>query len=139
MKTIRTSPLLSARLSAIPGRMTRIKNALKDKNFRLFGEILEKDCLDMHAVMQTQNPPLNYLADATKTIMEAVRSWRIDGLEVYFTIDAGPNVHIMCQGKDEKCVLEKVKTVGNIESIIVNKPAPGTHLIKTHLFDNETR
>ena len=134
MKTITTSPKLAARLAAVPIRMERMKKAFVDKNFRLFGEIMEEDCLNMHAVMQTQIPALDYWNDTTRMLMDAVRGWRNEGLPVYFTIDAGPNVHVMCEEKDEAKVLEKLKSVPGIESTIRNKPAPGAHLSKEHLF-----
>ena len=98
METISTSPYLSLRLAAIPLRLRNMKQAFDEKNFSRLGEIMEEDCLDMHHVMQTQTPPLFYWNDATKRIMEAVRGWRKNGLSVYLTIDAGPNVHIICEG-----------------------------------------
>ena len=55
----------------------------------------------MHAVMQSQVPPLNYWNDATVHIMNAVREWRKKGVAAYFTIDAGPNVHIIYEGNNE--------------------------------------
>lgn len=131
---VKTSPYWKERINAIPDRMMRILEAMKTKNFRMFGDIIEEDTLDMHHVMQTQSPPLSYWNDTTKVIMDAVVSWRKEGLPVYFTIDAGPNVHIICEGKDETKVLEKVKTLHGVESIILNESAPGTHLTENHLF-----
>ncbi|MFZ5845443.1 MAG: hypothetical protein ACOY0S_03170 [Patescibacteria group bacterium] len=66
--------------------------------------------------------------------MKAVAIWRNDGLPVYFTIDAGPNVHLICEGKNESEVINKVKTIQGVLQIIANKPAPGAHLVKEHLF-----
>lgn len=121
-----TSPYFPTRLEAVPRRIMRIEEALKTKNFRLFGEVIEEDCLDMHHVMQTQNPPLFYWNNATKIIMNSVYRWRKAAIPVYFTIDAGPNVHLICEGKDEKRVTD---TIGNTYQIIVNKPAKGAHVL----------
>lgn len=129
MEDVQTSPLLASRLEALPGRIKRVEQALKDKNFSSLGEVIEEDCLDMHAVMQSQNPPLMYWNEMTKIIMASVIDWRASGLPVYFTIDAGPNVHILCEGKNAEQVLEKVKLLSGIQSIIMNKPAPGAHLL----------
>lgn len=134
MKTVSTSPLLAARLKAIPARMEGIKQALAQKDFARLGEIAEEDCLDMHRVMQTQAPPLQYWNDSTRMIMDAVKTWRKAGLPVYFTVDAGSNVHVLCEGRDEGHVLEKVRALAGIESVILNKPAPGAHRIDNHLF-----
>lgn len=134
MEFAATSPCFQARLAAIPERISRMKKALKNKDMSLMGSVLEEDCLDMHHVMQTQNPPLYYWNDTTIKIMHAVENWRKNGLAVYFTIDAGPNVHLICEAKDEGQVLEKAKMLQGIQWVLVNKPAQGAHLIETHLF-----
>jgi len=139
METITTSPHLHSRLEAVPLRMEQIKQAIREKNFTQFGEIVEEDCLDMHSVMQTQSPPLRYWNETTERVMSAVKNWRNgggsnEGLPVYFTIDAGPNVHLLCEGKDEARLLTMVRTLDGIEEIILNKPAEGARIISEHLF-----
>ncbi len=133
-EAVETSPFFKQRLDAIPKRIHKIELAFQKKNFQSLGEIIEEDCLDMHHVMQTQTPPLMYWNDATKRIMEAVRDWRKNGLSVYFTIDAGPNVHLICEGKDEARVIESLKNISGVEEIILNKPSKGAQIVSTHLF-----
>lgn len=133
-KGVKTSPLWRERVRSISEKIEKTKVALNEKDFQMLGEIIEEDCLDMHHVMQTQNPPLFYWNDTTKKIMDAVASWRKQGLAVYFTIDAGPNVHLICEGKDEKHVVDAVKTIAGIQEVIVNQPAKGAHIIESHLF-----
>jgi diphosphomevalonate decarboxylase len=134
MMAVRKSPFLPARLGALPGRIVRIKNAMQQKNFQQLGEIIEEECMDVHHVMQTQKPPLFYWNDITKTIINTVACWRKAGVPVYFTIDAGPNVHLICEGKDVKNVVRAVKKIQGMQKIIVNKPSKGAHLVNTHLF-----
>lgn len=133
-ETVKTSPFFNKRLEALSDRIQKIEAAFGEKNFIRLGEIIEEDCLDMHHVMQTQIPSLFYWNDATKRIMEAVRGWRKNGLSVYFTIDAGPNVHIICEGINEQKVLDAVKSMSGVEEIILNKPSKGARIISTHLF-----
>jgi diphosphomevalonate decarboxylase len=114
--------------------MSVMLEAFREKDFAKFGAILEEDCLDMHHVMQTQNPPLMYWNETTTRIMDAVHGWRTEGLSVYFTIDAGPNVHCICEGKNEHLVVEALKGIAGIERIIVNMPSVGAHRVSTHLF-----
>jgi diphosphomevalonate decarboxylase len=57
---------------------------------------MEEDSNLMHAVMMTSRPPLFYWQPATLAVMQAVRSARSKGLPVCYTIDAGPNVHVIC-------------------------------------------
>ena len=90
------------------------------------GEVIEEDCLDMHRVMQTQNPPLYYWNDETMKIMHTVQNWRTQGILAYYTIDAGPNVHIICEADN---VDKVVKFVGREYQVIINKPSCGARVI----------
>ena len=134
MKRVKTSSLLTNRLEAIPQRLVQLKRALKEKDFTAFGEVVEEDCLDMHHVMQTQVPSLNYWNNTTITLMNMTKKLRDSGCLVYFTIDAGPNVHLIVEGKNEQRVLDELRHISCIESVIRNIPAPGGHIIDQHLF-----
>lgn len=134
MKQVRTSPKLQNRLSQIETTITRMKKALRDKNFAAFGELLEKDCLSMHAVMQSQKPSLEYWTSETHAIMDAVKNMRKDGLPVYFTIDAGPNVHVIVEEKHKSAVVTQLKKIKGIKMMLINKPAKGARVIDKHLF-----
>lgn len=131
---VTTSPLLDARLRQIPDKIARVSHALAHKNFQELGEAIEEESESMHSVMETQIPPLYYRTGATHVIMEAVVAWRNRGIPAYFTIDAGPNVHIICEAKDEDKVVQQVKQLGIGVDIIVNTPAPGAHIVDRHLF-----
>lgn len=117
-----TSPYFKKRLQALPKRIKKIEEAFRKRDFRAFGEIIEEECLDMHRVMQTQEPPLYYWNEETKKIMQIIQERRVPA---YFTIDAGPNVHVICEGKNEEKVTEYFKKY----SLIVNKPERGAHII----------
>lgn len=132
--TASTSPYFAQRLRDVPGRIARVEHAFQAKDFVLLGEVIEEDCLDMHHVMQTQAPPLYYWNETTIRLMDAVKHWRNEGLPVYFTIDAGPNVHLICEGAYESTVLEKLKNVSGIETVIQNRVSDGTKIISDHLF-----
>lgn len=129
-----TSPLFQKRLAAIPGRIARVKAALQKKDIALLGTVLEEECLDMHRVCQTQIPPLYYWNDITRDIIRAVGEWRKDGLAVYFTIDAGPNVHLICEAKDEQAVAGKLKDVVGVKSTLMNAPAHGAQITASNFF-----
>jgi diphosphomevalonate decarboxylase len=122
----KTSPYFEKRLDALPARVARCERALKNKDIRLLGEVIEEDCLDMHRVMQTQNPPLYYWNDETMKIMHTVQNWRTQGILAYYTIDAGPNVHIICEADN---VDKVVKFVGREYQVIINKPSCGARVI----------
>ena len=134
MEASATSPFWQERLKTVSGRIARIEQALATKDFRLLGATIEEECLDMHHVIQTQHPPIMYWNDSTKKIMNAVTIWRKSGLPVYFTIDAGPNVHLVCQGVDEQAIIKKVRATEGIRQIMVNNASQGAHIIEEPLF-----
>lgn len=130
-----TSPLWEKRLADLPQKISEMKSAISAKNFELFGSILEEEALNMHAVMQSQTPALNYWTDETKKIMELIRDIRRDGNNVYFTIDAGPNVHVIMESVDLELVKNRLMANGfKPDAMIVNRPARGARLITEHLF-----
>lgn len=134
MDLVQTSPFFQARLTAVETNLEKLKKALNEKDFKAFGEITEQDAIQMHAVAMTQNPPVFYWNAVTMSIIHAVQLWRNEGLGVYFTIDAGPNVHLICEGKDEQIIIEKLREVSGVKQLLKNKPAEGAKMIKEHLF-----
>jgi diphosphomevalonate decarboxylase len=91
-----TSPLQSARLADAPRRLEIAHRAVLERDFPTLAEIVEHDSNIMHAVMMTSQPPLFYWEPASLEIMRAVPTWRSEGLLCCYTLDAGPNVHVIC-------------------------------------------
>ncbi len=129
----RTSPLQAARVADAPRRLVLCRKALMEKDFEAFVEIVEQDCNLMHAVMMTSTPPLYYWQPGTVEIIQAVQSWRKDGLNVCFTIDAGPNVHIICPKSAAAAVKRKLGTLANIKSILTCTPGGPARLLEPEI------
>lgn len=73
---------------------------LKDNDFKKVGELTEKNALAMHATTKTATPSFSYLTDASYEAMDFVRQLREQGESCYFTMDAGPNVKVLCLEED---------------------------------------
>jgi len=84
--------------------------------------------------MLTSWPSLIYWQNGTLIVMKAVKSWRNKGLETYFTINTGQDVHIICQEKNTKILVNKLKQLPEVKRVIINKPAKGARLTQNHLF-----
>ena len=69
---------------------------LKENDFEKVGVLTEKNALAMHATTKTANPPFSYLTDASYEAMDFIRQLREQGESCYFTMDAGPNVKVLC-------------------------------------------
>lgn len=77
-----------------------MKTYLVANDFEKIGELTEANALRMHAVNEDANPPFTYLTDATYKAMDDVRQLRARGERCYFTMDAGPNVKVLCLEED---------------------------------------
>ena len=91
---------------------------LKENDFEKVGALTEKNALAMHATTKTANPPFSYLTDASYEAMDFVRQLREQEESCYFTMDAGPNVKVLCLEED----LEHLsKLLGQRYRLIVSK------------------
>jgi diphosphomevalonate decarboxylase len=118
-----TSQLQSGRLEGAAERVKRCRTSILERDFEDFAAVVELDSDLMHAVMMTSNPPLLYWQPATIAVMHAVRAWRKSGLPVCYSIDAGPNVHVLCQASSAVQVQE---LLGQIPGVVQVLPAgPG--------------
>jgi len=129
-----SSPFFPVRLARIKDKIKLIKKYMQEKNFPLFGELVEQEALELHAIMLTSTPPLIYWLPATISVMHAVQKWRNEGLEVYFTVNTGQNIHILCKKKDIKQVVKRAEQIREVRKTIINFPSQGARLISTHLF-----
>ncbi len=82
-----------------------VRKGIIEKNLKALGTYTEKDCISMHTVMM--NSGLFYWEPETLKIMKEVWNLRKNGIECYFTIDAGPNVHILCLPDNKETIKEK--------------------------------
>lgn len=94
-----TSPLFPRRVEAITQRrQQQCIDAILAKDFEKLQAVTEEDCWDMHNVMRTQTPSLQYLNDETYRITEEIEDLRErEHLPVLYTMDAGPTVHLICE------------------------------------------
>jgi diphosphomevalonate decarboxylase len=124
-----TSPLQAARIATAADRLARARSAVLNRNFAALAEVVELDSLMMHAVMITSSPALMYWQPATIAVMRAVAQWRSDDLPACTTIDAGPNVHVVCLGEAAAEVAHRVGSIAGVRDVIVARPGGAAHLV----------
>lgn len=130
-----TSPYMLTRISEMKNRIKMTREAIIERNLTKLGPLIEADCISMHTVMMTSTPPAFYWNAGTMDIIQNILKWRDEeNLEVYFTIDAGPNVHIICLNKDINIIEKRIRNNKYVKWTIVNKPCKGTMLSNSHLF-----
>ncbi len=76
--------------------MQQLLSALKTGDLEAFGRITESEALVLHALMMTSHPPYILMRPATLSMIEALWTFRKETkLPVYFSLDAGPNIHLL--------------------------------------------
>ena len=133
-KSARTSQFYELRQKNIRERIEQIKKTIREKDFTTFGEITESDALELHAIMLTSHPSLIYWYPATITIMKCVKKWRKEGLEAYFTMNTGQNIHVLCQKKDAEKLEAQLQAIPEVKQTMRNSSAKGARIIQEHLF-----
>jgi len=117
-----TSPLQAARQAEVPRLLAECRRAILERDFEALAVLTELDCHLMHAVMMTSSPPLLYWQPATLSIMQAAREWRKRGLPVCYTIDAGPNVHVICEAGAAAQVSAQLGEIPGVSQVRVAPP-----------------
>ena len=128
-----SSPFMGERLSRLPARFHRAKRAILSRDLKALGPDLEAEAVELHTIAMTSRPPVYYWTGEMVRVVEAARSWRAQGLQVYFTLDAGPNVHLICEGKDAETVADQARAL-EVKQIIPSEVGGPAHLVEEALF-----
>ncbi|MBM3129568.1 MAG: diphosphomevalonate decarboxylase [Chloroflexi bacterium] len=129
-----SSHFLAERVNALSARLARVRRALFAHDLAALGAAIEEDAIELHLIAMTSAPPIFYWSPEMVRVIEAARAWRADGLGVYFTLDAGPNVHLICESKDADQVAARAREISDVRQVIVNAPGGAARLGEEHLF-----
>lgn len=123
-----TSPIQAARVADAPRRLEACRQAIQRRDFGALATVAELDSDLMHAVMMTSQPSIHYWLPVTVELMATVRQLREMGTEVFYSVDAGPNVHCLCLPQSEEAVLSHLEQISGVRQIRRAIPGPGTRL-----------
>jgi diphosphomevalonate decarboxylase len=124
-----TSPFFEPRKAHMPAKISEIKGIMAKKDFTLFGELLEAEALELHAIMLTSRPSLIYWEPGTVKLMKFCKQLRKEGLEVYFTINTGQDVHLIVEKGNVNKLLERLTEIPDVRETIVNYPDQGARVV----------
>ncbi|MRG85706.1 diphosphomevalonate decarboxylase [Salinibacillus xinjiangensis] len=124
-RTVETSPFYSGWLDTVEHDIYSAKEAIRNHDFDQLGKVSEANALKMHATMLGATPPFTYWQSGTLAVMERIQELREEGISAYFTIDAGPNVKVLCMPNDEERVRAALLHMSEVEDIYSCHPGPG--------------
>lgn len=91
-----SSPYADARYKQANRHCAEMLTVLQTGDLDRFGQILELEALTLHALMMASQPPYLLLEPNTITAIRRLQDWRQQSkLPLYFTLDAGPNLHLL--------------------------------------------
>jgi diphosphomevalonate decarboxylase len=125
-----TSPLQAARVADAPRRLDLCHAAILNRDFNAFASIVELDSDMMHAVMMTSTPALHYWKPASLEVMNCVRQWRVEGIPACYTVDAGPNVHVICLESEAHIVDKRLREIEGVENVLVARAGGAAKIVE---------
>lgn len=130
-----TSPLYKPKLARSQERWQAMIAAIQDKNLAALGMLIEAEALEMHSIAMTSKPPIHYLSEQTTELIRWLCEERTKGaFEAYFTVDAGPNVHIISQPHDVDTIATTIQAHFAVETILYDRCGGGYELQVTDQF-----
>ncbi len=130
--TARTSPFYPAWVEHQEADLAAMRAAIARRDFEQVIAVAEHSCLKMHGLMLSAQPGLVYWNSVTVAIIHAVRRMREEaGIPVFFTIDAGPQVKVICPPEVAEPVRQHLQTVEGIQRIFTTGLGEGAHLVNT--------
>ncbi|HET8684457.1 MAG TPA: diphosphomevalonate decarboxylase [Micromonosporaceae bacterium] len=127
-RTVETSPLYRSWAVSSRADLSEMRAALHRGDLDAVGEIAERNALGMHATMLAARPAVRYLSPATVAVLDSVLQLRADGVPAYATMDAGPNVKVLCHPADAARVAGTVRGAAPGCSVVTARRGPGASL-----------
>ncbi|MGV9680565.1 diphosphomevalonate decarboxylase [Nocardia sp. NPDC003482] len=128
-RTVQTSPLYRAWVESSAKDLHTMRAAISRGDVETVGEIAEGNALGVHATMLAARPAVRYISQASLTILDCVAELRESGVGAYATMDAGPNVKIICRHSAADSIAAAIELLGVTRSVLVARPGPGARLL----------
>ena len=125
--TLKTSPFYALWPQEVERDLLCIKQAIQQRDFDIMGQIAEHNAMKMHATMIAANPSFTYWEPDSLRAMDKVRQLREEGIPCYFTMDAGPNVKVLCRASQAERIREQFAQLFTEEQLAIAHPGPAPY------------
>jgi diphosphomevalonate decarboxylase len=123
--TAATSPFYAGWVESAGETYAQACKAVRDRDMATLAQLMENSALRMHGCAMAANPPVRYMAPGSLAVIDAMNALRRSGVVCGWTMDAGPNVKILCERKDAAIVLTQLHRVTGLKQIVTCGPGPG--------------
>lgn len=122
--TVETSPLYAGWPGAVRRDLDAIRGAVATRDLERLGRTAEGNALAMHATAIAARPPVLYWLPESLAAMAKVTGWRADGIPVWFTMDAGPNLKLLFDASAEPALRAAVPSLRTLVPFPVDAGFP---------------
>jgi diphosphomevalonate decarboxylase len=128
------SPYYEKRQELLPARLERVRRAIAGRDLEQLGPVIEEEAIDLHLIAMSSQPPIFYWSPGTIGVLRAVRELRQEGLHAYATMDAGANVHVICEPESVDDVAARLDSLPVVGFVIRDSVGAGPETDAEHLF-----
>lgn len=97
--------------------------------YQKYDVAVRKSGIDGFGAFAASTPSLHYWKPASLEVMNYVRQWRMEGIPVCYTVDAGPNIHVICTGTEAQMVEKRLREIMGVENVLVARPGGPAKLV----------
>ncbi|MBI5509818.1 MAG: diphosphomevalonate decarboxylase [Deltaproteobacteria bacterium] len=125
-----TSPFYQSFIRGSDDDVRVARQSILGRDFEALAAVAQASCLKMHAVMLSSRPALIYWNSATLAVMHAVMDLQQQGVPAFFTIDAGPQVKVVCPPNGGAKVAAALAAVSGVARVIPTALGPAARLLE---------
>ena len=128
MRRAQASPLYPAWVETVERDLAAARRAIFARDLEALGLVAEHSALTMHAIGLAATPPLLYWRGATVECVHRVWALRAEGVRGWITIDAGPQVKVLCEPGDAPRLAGALRDVPGVERVLTCAPGGGAEV-----------
>ncbi len=128
-RTARTSDYYRAWLATADADFREARDAILDRDIHRLARVGERSTLKMHGLMLSADPGLIYWNPATVACLHRVRALREEGVAVFFTMDAGPQVKAVCLPEHRPRVVESLSAIPGVLNVLESGLGAGARVV----------
>jgi diphosphomevalonate decarboxylase len=129
MRRATESPLYPAWVAGVEADLRAARAAVAARDLEALGLVAEHSALTMHAIGLAARPPLLYWRGATVECLHRVWELRATGIAAFASIDAGPQVKVLCEPGDVARVADALEGVSGVERVLTSHPGRGAEVL----------
>lgn len=123
-----TSPFYSKWVDTAHADLLEARDAIRNRDFEKLADVAEYNCMKMHAVAMSSRPPVLYWNGTTVRVMAEVKRLRQEGLPVFYTVDAGPQVKAICSSDAADTVAKKLRDIPGVMQLLTSSLGDGVQI-----------